>query len=79
MKNEIPGMQKRVSGRVLRKAHGLGIYVDREALRLAVLAMLGGYDKAVETLLPGSGALAIVQGAFGQAPDLARRIAEEAA
>lgn len=45
---------------------------EGEALRIALIALLAGYDKAISTLPVGSLAQRLVQGAFGHAPALAR-------
>lgn len=71
------GRKQRIEGGVLTKARSLGIAGENEALRLALLAMLGGYQKAIDTLPIGSVARRIVQGAFGHSPELAQRIVEE--
>lgn len=60
--------------RILRIARAHGIAGSVEALCLALEAMLGGYDQSMLTLPEGSSYRALVEGAFGKSPELARAI-----
>jgi hypothetical protein len=61
---------------VLVLARSVGIAGDVEAMQLALAAMIGGYDKAMETLPKGSQARLIVEAAFGNSERVAREILE---
>lgn len=59
---------------VLLRAREVGIAGDVEALQMALAAMLGGYDRLLATIPERS--VAVVAGAFGKSPEVARQILE---
>ncbi len=61
---------------VLSKLRKLGIAGQRVSLELALNAMVGGYEKALDTLPAGS-YKKIVEGAFGKVPEMAKSILRE--
>jgi hypothetical protein len=61
---------------VLLRARSVGIAGDVESMQLALAAMVGGFDKAMETLPEGSQARGIVESAFGKSAVVARAILE---
>lgn len=54
----------------------LGLTNDMDRYQLAAVSLLAGYDRALATLPPG--ARLMVEGAFGSAPAVARKILEPA-
>ena len=54
----------------------LGAPRSSDALQMALTTMLEGYEKAVATLPPGSVARTVVEGAFGRAPEISRKVLE---
>lgn len=62
---------------ILRQARSVGILGQVESLQMGLLAMLGCYEQVIRTLPPTSQAAAIVIGAFGHCPEVARKIIKE--
>jgi len=61
----------------LARLRELGICGEIEALQLAVQYLLGSYEQCLNSLPSGSASRAIVQGAFEQAAEMARKVLEE--
>jgi hypothetical protein len=59
---------------VIKRARAYGIAGDVEALQLGLAAMIGGYDRLLATTPESSHA--IITGAFGKSPEVARQILE---
>ena len=59
---------------VLLRARSVGIAGNVEALQLALAAMIGGYDQLLATTPKASHA--VIEGAFGASPEIARAILE---
>lgn len=61
---------------VLQRARSVGIAGDVEAMQLALAAMLGGYQQLLRTIPEGTQARALIDGAFGRSPEVAKKILE---
>ncbi len=61
---------------IRKAAQALGMSSDRDRYQLAAVSLLAGYDRALATLPPM--ARLMVEGAFGSAPAVARKILEPA-
>lgn len=59
---------------MLAKTGSVGIRTDIEAMRLALAAMLGGYERLLATTPERS--WSVIDGAFGKSPEVAKQILE---
>lgn len=59
---------------VMTKTKDVGIRTDIDAMRLALAAMLGGYERLLATTPERS--RPVIDGAFGKSPDVCRQILE---
>lgn len=59
---------------VMAKTKEVGIRTDIDAMRLALAAMIGGYERLLATTPERS--RAVIEGAFGKSPALAKQILE---
>ncbi len=74
--NQLTAYRKKMSDTadIKSRLFAVGIRNDTESLRLALVWMLDGHDKAMAVLPDGSQAKALVAGAFGQTVELARKM-----
>jgi len=59
---------------VMAKTKEVGIRTDIDAMRLALAAMLGGYERLLATTPERS--RPVIDGAFGKSPEVCRKILE---
>ena len=59
---------------VMTKTKDVGIRTDIDAMRLALAAMLGGYERLLATTPERS--RPVIDGAFGKSPEVCRQILE---